>query len=616
MQSLTVSAQPLYPEPISPFIYGDFVEFINDLIPGMWAEKVRDRSFEGSLQPRRLWLPEEDWTGPFWRPFVAGEPAADCWPADGAALRAPQPRVSFTLDQYAPFVGRQSACVEVESGAEAPFVAGIGQPGIAVRAGQALAFEMYLRGPGLEDVPLQVLLGRNYGAFFRTYARLQFVGAGEDWLKFTGSLVPDVTDEQAELAIGISQPGTFWLDKVSLLPDDNLSGWRPDVVGAVRALRPGMLRFGGSSLIYYQWQDGIGPRERRAPFENRPWGNREENDTGLHEFLQFCELAGAQPLLCANSNNATLQQVLDEIEYCNGRLGTRYGDSRAAAGHPQPFNVSYWQIGNEQSGPLYERTLTEYARAIRQRHPELTLLASYPSDRLLDDLSPLVDYVCPHLYDPYSPAMEEQMRALATRIRQGEQSRHLKLAVTEWNHTGGHWGPARAWLLTLYNALNAGRMLNMYQRLGDSIRIANRSNLVNSSCSGSIQTGPTGLYFTPAYHVQRAYANLSGDTALTVHAGTGEVLDLSATRRGSAGPVSLAAVNCTAETQARQIDLADLALSSPLVRTWTLAGPALQAVNSFEDPDCVAPNEGTMERRASFLSYTFPAYSLTILHFC
>ncbi len=172
--------------------------------------------------------------------------------------------------------------------------------------------------------------------------------------------MPDVTDDDATLVIGTSAAGTFWVDMVSLMPHDHVLGWRRDVVEAVRAARPGIIRFGGSSLIYYDWRIGIGPRDKRAAFENRPWGNMEDNDVGLHEFLQFCELVDAEPLICLNSNSTTVEDILAEIEYCNGPADSRHGSLRAAMGHPEPFRVTYWQIGNEQSGEEYEQRMVDY----------------------------------------------------------------------------------------------------------------------------------------------------------------------------------------------------------------------------------------------------------------
>lgn len=613
MDSLRITQEPVFAGEISPLIYGDFVEPINDLLPAMWAERLRDRSFEGCLQPRLLWHPEEDWTRPRWDTFAAGRPAFHPYPVTGPELEMVHPRVSLLLDQFRPFVGRQSALVRVETGAERPFIAGIRQQPVAVRRGDRLQFSMYIRGGGADHLPVQVLLGRNYGVFFKSYAKLEFSGITGEWQKLTGLLAPDVTDEHAELAIAISAPGSFWLDKVSLMPEDNLLGWRPDVVAAVRAMKPGVIRFGGSSLIFYQWQAGIGPRDRRSAFENRPWGNLEENDVGLHEFLEFCELVGAGPLICLNANSTTVAQVLDEIEYCNGPAESRYGAVRAAMGHPEPFGVRYWQIGNEQSGPEYERTLLEYATTIRQHHPDLVLLASYPSDRLLAELSNAFDYICPHLYEPYTPGMEAELRVLTGKIEQQAANPRLRLGITEWNHTAGHWGPARSWLQTLYNALNAARMLNMYQRLGDWVRIANRSNLANSSASGVIQTNDTGLYLAPTYYVQKAYANLCGQVALKLEAGPGEPLDLSATRRSADGALVLAAVNCTASAQRRRIELAGFAGRTPTARAWTLTGPAPDAANSFEDKERVAPREEEFAWPGRAHEYEFPAYSVTLL---
>ena len=394
----------------------------------------------------------------------------------------------MVMDGERPFVGSRSARVEVRQVGEQPFVAGIAQRDIAVTAGQPLAFEAYVRGDAALGGELTVLVGQSYGAFFRAYATLPLQGVTEAWQRVAGSLVPDASDAHAMLAIGASRAGTFWLDKVSLLPEDHQRGWRPDVVAAVRAMKPGCLRFGGTSLIYYQWETGIGPRERRLTFVNQPWGNREEHDVGLHEFLDFCELVGAEPLICVNANSTTVAQVLDEIEYCNGPADSPYGRIRAAMGHREPFAVRYWQIGNEQEGAAYEQVLAAYARAIRERYPDLVLLGSYPSPRILAELAADLDFICPHFYEPYTRAGEEGLRTLAAMIRETSPHPGLKIGVTEWNHTADAWGWARAWLLTLYCGLNAARMFNMFQRLGDVIRIANRSNLTNSVCSGVVQT--------------------------------------------------------------------------------------------------------------------------------
>src|SRR5437879_2373101 len=142
---ITVSSEPLFDTPLSPLIYGDFIEFINDLIPGMWAEKLQDRSFEGVLQPNYVWPPGQEWRRPRWQPFVSGRLAGDRWPGQPQDLEMVDAAAQFERDPHQSFVGRQSARVQVTEGSGQPFVAGIAQDGIAVRRGQSLEVELHAR---------------------------------------------------------------------------------------------------------------------------------------------------------------------------------------------------------------------------------------------------------------------------------------------------------------------------------------------------------------------------------------------------------------------------------------------------------------------------------------
>jgi alpha-N-arabinofuranosidase len=384
-------------------------------------------------------------------------------------------------------------------------------------------------------------------------------------------------------------------------------------VRAIRDLRPGVIRFGGSSLITYGWETGIAPRSQRAAFLNQPWGNTESHDVGLFEFLELCELAGAEPLVCTNSNSSTTASILNEIEFCNGPADSPFGRLRAELGHPEPFGVTYWQIGNEQAGAEYERRLVADARAIRSRHPDVRLLASYPSETIIAELSDAVDFVCPHFYVPYSEEGEKGIRDLIDRIRTSAKNPGLRIAVTEWNITAGAWGWGRSWLLTQYCALNAARMFQMYQRLGDMIRIANRSNMTNSCNSGIIQTNSTGLYVTPTYHAQRAFATFSGDVPLRVDVGAGEHLGLSATRRSSDGEIALFVVNADPEERKRAVDLGSAGAHAREGRLWTLAADSLEAANSWVEPERVAPVESLSVVRGGAFEHTFPPFSVTVL---
>jgi hypothetical protein len=238
-------------------------------------------------------------------------------------------------------------------------------------------------------------------------------------------------------------------------------------------------------------------------------------------------------------------------------------------------------------------------------------MAAAPSDNMLTNLSDALDYVCPHYYQPYNKGLENAARELIKSIRERAKNKKLLLGITEWNHTAGQMGWARSWLITLYNGLNGARSLQMYQRLGDVIRIANRSNMTNSSCSGTIQTNRAGhIFMAPQYYVQKAFSNYCGEVALGVTVPNKDPLDVGATMRKRDGEFVLTVVNTSATPQTRKLDLSELRLSSKDMRVWTLTGPSLDTVNSFVVPDRVVPKETTAKLTGS---YTFPGFSVTIL---
>src|SRR5262249_9144762 len=153
----------------------------------------------------------------------------------------------------------------------------------------------YLRETGIRG-PVEVRLhhdGKEYAA-----ARFQ---PGVRWAKYTARLVPSGEATNATLSIRFRGPGTLWLDNASLMPEDNVGGWRRDVVEAVRAMKPGVIRFGGSALDDsalgdFEWRDTIGDPDRRKPF--RAWGGLQPTGPGLEEIVQFCRHVGAEPLIC------------------------------------------------------------------------------------------------------------------------------------------------------------------------------------------------------------------------------------------------------------------------------------------------------------------------------
>ena len=132
----------------------------------------------------------------------------------------------------------------------------------------------------------------------------------------------------------------------------------------------------------------------------------------------------------------------------------------------------------------------------------------------------MIDFVSPHYYDCVNLAgVESDLAAIRRMLNEHAPSRAIKVAVTEWNTTAGDWGPRRARLWTLENALACSRYHNLLHRHCDQVAIACRSNLINSFCSGFLQTDNHRLFKTPTYYAQKLYSTLAGDRPLELNSG-------------------------------------------------------------------------------------------------
>jgi alpha-N-arabinofuranosidase len=594
---LKVTRDFLRPGTINPMQYGQFVEYLCDLVPGMWAEKLCDGSFEGLTPYKFAYLRETDFREHSWYP-------------SGATNRA-----EHSSDRGDPVSG--AVCRKIVVAPGAPCTAGVAQDGIAVERGRPCTFRCYLRQDGVKG-PVQVRLRREG----RVLASAEF-SPGAGWKRYSARLAPAETETNATLEISFRGPGTLWLDSASLMPDDAVGGWRPDVVAAVKALKPGVIRFGGSALDEpgygeFDWKDTIGDPDRRKPF--RAWGGLQQTGAGLEEIVQFCRLVGAEPLLCVRVTGRTPKDAAEQVQYFNGAADTPMGKLRAKNGHAEPYGVKLWQVGNERSGPEYEARLADFCKAMKEADPSVTLLSSYPTAGVLRRAGDRIDYVCPHHYDCADLAgTENDLNAVRALCRELAPKRAVKVAVTEWNTTAGDWGPRRARLWTLENALACSRYQNLLHRYCDLVAIANRSNLTNSFCSGIIQTDNHRLYKTPTYYAQQLYATLAGDRPLRVESALPAALkpDVSATLSADGALVTLFAVNAGLTDVTRPVDLTAFGAAGQEVEAWTLtdrqkAGEP-DVVNSFGDPERVAPAASRFRAAGGRFDYRFPALSLTVL---
>jgi alpha-L-arabinofuranosidase len=598
-QPITPTREPLVNAKISPYQYGQFIEYLCDLVPSMWAEKLSDGSFEGSLPYKLVYLKETDFKERPWVPW-------------GATNRA-----TFERDKTTKVSGEVSERISIEPGP--PCTVGISQSGIAVTKGEPLVLSFWLRQDGIHG---RVRAALNKSG--RTLGESEYKpDAKGEWTKHIATLTPSETVTDAALAISCHGPGTLWIDNVSLMPAKTVGGWRPDVVEAVKALKPGIIRFGGSALDdpnlgHFLWRDTIGDVDKRVPF--RAWGGIQPLGAGLEEIVQFCYAVGAQPLMCVPFSRSTPQDAADEVQYFNGAPDTPMGALRARNGHAKPYGIKFWQVGNERSGADYEARLPEFCAAMCRADPTIRILSSYPSTGVVRGSGGLLEYVCPHQYDCANLAgcqneLTETKRLIAT----DAPGRSIRVGVTEWNTTAGDAGPHRAMLWTLQNALACSRYHNLLHRNCDLVEIANRSNLINSFCSGIIQTDSHRLYKTATYYAQQLYSTLAGVHSLKLDGDVPADLgpDISATLSQDGKELTLFAVNYTDREISRPIDLSHFEIRDKSVDVWTLADGRRpvepDAANSFDDPERIRPVHSIRAAITGANQYRFPAFSLTVL---
>jgi alpha-N-arabinofuranosidase len=593
--TIQVMKKPACPGAISPYQNGQFIEYLCALTLTMSAEQVFDSSFEG-VPPYGFSFRKE--VDRYERP----------WYPEGAVHRA-----LFTLDTDMPFNGKQSQRIAALPGD--PCTMGIAQAGKFVRRGVPMKCSLSLRTQGIIN-PVQIALNGEG----KTYATAE-VRASELWQRYSAELSPNNTDTDAVLSISFKGPGTLWIDQVSLMPADNIAGWRRDVAEALKALKPGIIRFGGSTIEGFDWKATIGDPAKRVPFTTC-WGGLEPGNEGLEEFLTLCKWVEAEPLICIRYSDRTPQDAADQVEYFNGPADSPMGKLRAQNGHAEPYHIKYWQVGNELGDAKYYQGLAAFCKAMKKVDPTIKLMAAFPSPELVAAAGSEIDYICPHHYDIQNmPATADNVQWCRKIIAEKAPGRDIRLGITEWNTTAGDVGLPRAMLWTLDNALWCARYQNLMHRNCDFMEIANRSNLCDSFCSGIIQPNNHAYYKTPTYYVQELYGNHAGETPLAMkfddEGAADPVLDVSATLAKDGKRLAIFVVNPSGTVQKRTFELSALSPRGESVEVYTVGdtakSPERHAANSWREPERIRTVRGQAKVQGGKLLCDFPPMTVTLL---
>jgi len=369
---VSIDAKKTMP-PVSKYEYGMFIEHIRDtMYRGLWSEMLDDRKF--------------------YFPISSAEPPAPSPQQQaGGPPRGPQPRrwrpvgpdEAVTMDKQKPFVGDQSPQIALDPSS----AHGIRESGIALQRGKRYIGHVIVRGTPGAHIKVALV----WGGAPNERQVIDLNALPSTYKKFSLNFTAPTDSSDAALEITGTGTGDFHIGTVSLMPADNVEGFRPDTIALLKQINMGFWRYGGNYTSGLIWYHTIGDRDKRPPDFDYAWNAMQSNDLGLDEFMTLCRLIGVEAYISVNAGFGDSHSAAEEVEYMNGSTETHMGSMRARNGHPQPYHVKFWNIGNEPWGSWQlGRTDTKYfmlkhnefAKAMRAVDPSIVLIAS---GRMLED---------------------------------------------------------------------------------------------------------------------------------------------------------------------------------------------------------------------------------------
>ncbi|MFT3782815.1 MAG: alpha-L-arabinofuranosidase C-terminal domain-containing protein [Nibricoccus sp.] len=437
-------------------------------------------------------------------------------------------------------------------------------------------------------------------------------------------------------------------DPKSPLADKN--GFRTDMLDAARELRLTQMRWpGGNFVAGYDWRDGLGPKEKRPKRMELAWGVVEPNQVGTDEWVELNKLIGTENVVCINMGTGTLDDARYWVQYCNAPTGTYWADKRAEYGHPEPYGIKYWCLGNEVDGAPwilghknaedYVKFAVEAAKVMRLSSPgtKLEFIANGPSNyqdnldwiewtwTVVKGLYGIADYVSMHRYwdpsDDYYVFMgergldlEERIAIIAGQIKAVDAIKKKKpmyISVDEWAppFRGGH-----------LSTLALAQYFNAFIRHSDVVKMANYT-LLTSLLSRDAKTDAT--YKSPTFYAFKLFSTRCRGAALDVsvncdtfrtsdHYSLIPYLDVSAVYDKEAKQVVINVVNRhkdeAIETEVRCVSgsFGDSAKVNSITSEDVLNKPY-----TYEARESYAPKVDKISMKDGAFRHAFPAHSFT-----
>jgi alpha-N-arabinofuranosidase len=475
-------------------------------------------------------------------------------------------------------------------------VSGVMQGPFALRKGEVYSGSLWAKGDGKAELTIAFNSGSRNIA-------VQVIGnPGAEWKKYEFSLDGGQFEGDANLAIGV-KGGSLQVDQISMMSRTGISlgGFRPDIYDAVKQLHPTNLRWpGGGYAAQYSWKWGVGPQEDRMRWAHYMWMNYDQNSFGTDEFIQLCRQINSEPVMVVrigfdrpeSEHAMILQEAVDWVAYCNEPAAGKWGSKRAANGHPEPYNIKYWEIDNEMweyGIEKYEAAVREFSIAMRKVDPGIKIIVcgafgTTTDEEFLNRSGKYFDYVSLHHYEgangyatgPGKLAVQyDQYAGMIAKC----PNPNIKLYISEWNLQSIDWR----------TGLFAGGFLNICEQrpvveMGAAALFIRRTDSPDWN-NAFINFDYKGVFVAPNYIVTKLWHDNFSRYRLAYTGETGDI-SISTTLSENGENVIVKIVNPT-ENPCELTITGDWQQLNRAAYQFVAPG-SLKAVNSMESPNAVA----------------------------
>ncbi|KAK9986996.1 hypothetical protein SO802_031947 [Lithocarpus litseifolius] len=613
---LLVNASDAAGQPIPDTLFGLFFEEINHAgAGGLWAELVSNRGFEagGPNVPSNI----DPWS-------IIGSESSLIVSTDRSSLFE-RNKVALKMEVLCDSEGT-NICPVGGVGVYNP-----GFWGMNIQNGKTYKVVLYVRSSGAINV--SVSLTDSNG--LQTLATANIIASASDvsdWMKVEVLLEAKASNPNSRLQLTTTIAGVIWFDQVSVMPLDTYKGhgFRSDLVEMLTDLKPRFLRFPGGCFVEgewlrnaFRWKASIGPWEERPGHFGDVWMYWTDDGLGYYEFLQLAEDLDTLPIWVFNngvSHNDQVdtssvmpfvQEALDGIEFARGDPNSTWGSIRAAMGHPEPFDLRYVAIGNEDCGKKnYRGNYLEFHSAITQAYPDIKMITNCDgSSQQLDHPADFYDF---HIYTSANDLYSKAHRFDHT-SRNGP-----KAFVSEYAVTGTDAGRG-----SLLAGLAEAAFLIGIEKNSDVVEMASYAPLfVNANDRrwnpDAIVFNSSQLYGTPSYWVQRFFRESSGATILdtTLQTNTSLIASAITWQDSNDGKnyLRIKIVNFGGDKVNLTISVGGLDPNSIQLSGSTktvLTSGNLKDENSFNQPKKVAPTKTLLENAGTEMNVILLPHSFT-----